>query len=129
MDPQSQPRDLGLGGADPSGWAPLVVPSSNPPGVNPENRIARNDNGQASSVASGSQTNLNQLSGSRELPVREKTRVNGSGGTKPPASHKTCGKCGQQLAGQFVRAIGGTFHLECFKCQVRSIRNSCDECT
>lgn len=30
---------------------------------------------------------------------------------------RLCGKCGQQLLGQFVRALGDTFHLECFTCQ------------
>ncbi|KAG9300575.1 hypothetical protein G9A89_000756 [Geosiphon pyriformis] len=29
----------------------------------------------------------------------------------------TCTKCGLRIVGQFVRALGGTFHLECFKCQ------------
>ena len=31
---------------------------------------------------------------------------------------RTCKKCGEQLTGQFVRALGGTFHLHCFKCRV-----------
>ncbi|CAG8518695.1 5261_t:CDS:10 [Ambispora leptoticha] len=29
----------------------------------------------------------------------------------------TCTKCGLVIVGQFVRALGGTFHLDCFKCQ------------
>ncbi|CAG8461698.1 2753_t:CDS:10 [Funneliformis mosseae] len=29
----------------------------------------------------------------------------------------TCAKCGLLIVGQFVRALGGTYHLECFKCQ------------
>lgn len=29
-----------------------------------------------------------------------------------------CKKCGEVLTGQFVRALGGTFHLDCFRCQV-----------
>lgn len=33
-------------------------------------------------------------------------------------SNHICNKCGDQLTGQFVRALGGTFHLECFKCNV-----------
>lgn len=28
-----------------------------------------------------------------------------------------CKKCGEVLTGQFVRALGGTFHLDCFRCQ------------
>ena len=31
---------------------------------------------------------------------------------------RTCGKCGGQLSGQFVRALGDTFHLQCFTCNV-----------
>jgi len=35
---------------------------------------------------------------------------------KPKRAGKTCGKCGEGLTGQFVRALGDTFHLECFTC-------------
>lgn len=38
---------------------------------------------------------------------------------KPKRSGKICGKCGEGLTGQFVRALGGTYHLECFTCHVR----------
>jgi hypothetical protein len=31
---------------------------------------------------------------------------------------RICKKCGEPLTGQFVRALGGTFHLDCFKCRV-----------
>ncbi len=31
---------------------------------------------------------------------------------------RICKKCGEPLTGQFVRALGGTFHLECFRCAV-----------
>ena len=37
---------------------------------------------------------------------------------KPKRSGKICGKCGEGLTGQFVRALGGTYHLECFTCHV-----------
>jgi hypothetical protein len=39
---------------------------------------------------------------------------------KPKRSGKICGKCGEGLTGQFVRALGGTYHLECFTCHVRT---------
>lgn len=29
-----------------------------------------------------------------------------------------CGKCQQELPGQYVRALGQKFHLECFTCEV-----------
>lgn len=42
-----------------------------------------------------------------------------------PRSHRKgsgqlriCRKCQEPLTGQFVRALGGTFHLDCFKCKV-----------
>ncbi|KAG9243521.1 hypothetical protein BJ878DRAFT_114149 [Calycina marina] len=28
-----------------------------------------------------------------------------------------CKKCGEPLMGQYVRALGGTYHLECFRCE------------
>jgi hypothetical protein len=36
----------------------------------------------------------------------------------------TCAKCGLLIVGQFVRALGGTYHLECFKCQVTNHRTT-----
>ncbi|KAF9735911.1 hypothetical protein PMIN06_012820 [Paraphaeosphaeria minitans] len=35
---------------------------------------------------------------------------------KPRGRSKVCGKCGEGLTGQFVRALGDTYHLECFTC-------------
>lgn len=37
---------------------------------------------------------------------------------KPKSRSKICGKCGEGLTGQFVRALGDTYHLECFTCHV-----------
>ncbi len=31
---------------------------------------------------------------------------------------RICKKCGEPLTGQFVRALDGTFHLDCFRCRV-----------
>ncbi|KAF2754120.1 rho GTPase activator [Pseudovirgaria hyperparasitica] len=33
-----------------------------------------------------------------------------------PSGSRICGKCSQNLTGQFVRALGDTYHLECFTC-------------
>ncbi|TGZ77387.1 RhoGAP-domain-containing protein [Ascodesmis nigricans] len=33
------------------------------------------------------------------------------------SSKRKCFACGEQLTGQFVRALEGTFHLDCFKCR------------
>ncbi|KAJ5153596.1 Rho GTPase activation protein, partial [Penicillium coprophilum] len=48
---------------------------------------------------------------------RDRSRVNGRQNKSPGASSRLCQKCGEPLTGQFVRALGGTFHLECFKCE------------
>ena len=53
-----------------------------------------------------------------DLTIREKPRTNSTTGTKTATSRK-CKKCSESLTGQFVRALGGTFHLDCFKCRVR----------
>ena len=53
-----------------------------------------------------------------DLAIRKKPRTDGGAGTKTATSRK-CKKCGESLTGQFVRALGGTFHLDCFKCRVR----------
>ncbi|KAJ5900137.1 hypothetical protein N7495_004881 [Penicillium taxi] len=49
--------------------------------------------------------------------IRDRSRPNGRPPTKSPASSRVCQKCNEPLTGQFVRALGGTFHLECFKCE------------
>lgn len=47
-------------------------------------------------------------------PSRDRSRPNGK------QSNRICAKCGGHLTGQFVRALGGTYHLECFTCHVRN---------
>lgn len=34
---------------------------------------------------------------------------------------RICKKCGEPLTGQFVRALEGTFHLDCFRCRVSPV--------
>ncbi|KAJ5091097.1 hypothetical protein NUU61_005967 [Penicillium alfredii] len=49
---------------------------------------------------------------------RDRSRQNGRPHNKPSgSSSRLCQKCEEPLTGQFVRALGGTYHLECFKCQ------------
>ncbi|KAK4560705.1 Rho-type GTPase activating protein Rga1 [Recurvomyces mirabilis] len=38
------------------------------------------------------------------------------GARRPSGQQRTCGKCQRHLTGQFVRALGDTYHLECFTC-------------
>ncbi|KAF9365826.1 hypothetical protein BGX34_008157, partial [Mortierella sp. NVP85] len=35
---------------------------------------------------------------------------------EPAPPSQKCGKCDLQMKGSFVRALGSTFHLDCFKC-------------
>ncbi|KAI5370302.1 Putative Rho GTPase activation protein [Septoria linicola] len=39
-----------------------------------------------------------------------------SSGRRPSGQQRMCGKCQRHLTGQFVRALGDTYHLECFTC-------------
>jgi len=43
-------------------------------------------------------------------------------GQRRPSGSRICGKCGEPLQGQFVRALDNTFHLDCFTCHVRGIQ-------
>lgn len=52
-----------------------------------------------------------KLSGDRDRS-RNRSSRKGSG------QLRLCKKCGEPLTGQFVRALGGTFHLDCFRCRV-----------
>jgi hypothetical protein len=43
------------------------------------------------------------------------------GTPKSPVVKRRCSKCEGVLTGQFVRALGGTYHPACFTCQVCSL--------
>ncbi|KAL0938923.1 rho GTPase activator [Colletotrichum truncatum] len=47
----------------------------------------------------------------------ERSRSKGRGGRSASGQQRICKKCGEPLTGQFVRALDGTFHLDCFKCR------------
>ncbi|KAI9811421.1 MAG: hypothetical protein M1832_000890 [Thelocarpon impressellum] len=50
--------------------------------------------------------------------TRDKSRSNRPGGGRSASGTlRTCKKCMEPLTGQFVRALGGTFHLDCYKCR------------
>lgn len=50
---------------------------------------------------------------------RDRSRPGPRSHTKSPGSTpRLCKKCGEPLVGQFVRALGATYHLECFRCEV-----------
>jgi hypothetical protein len=48
----------------------------------------------------------------------ERNRSRQRGGRTASGQMRICKKCGESLTGQFVRALDGTFHLDCFKCRV-----------
>ncbi|KAL2134762.1 hypothetical protein VTI74DRAFT_10918 [Chaetomium olivicolor] len=52
---------------------------------------------------------------SRRSEERNRSRPRGS--RSASGQVRTCKKCGESLTGQFVRALDGTFHLDCFKCR------------
>jgi hypothetical protein len=56
-------------------------------------------------------------SDSRKSAERNRSRQR-NGGRSASGQTRTCNKCGEALTGQFVRAMEGTFHLDCFKCRV-----------
>ena len=51
----------------------------------------------------------------------ERNRSRTRNGRTTSGQLRMCKKCGEPLTGQFVRALGGTFHLDCFRCRVRTI--------
>lgn len=48
----------------------------------------------------------------------ERNRSRQRNGRTASGQLRICKKCGEPLTGQFVRALDGTFHLDCFKCRV-----------
>ncbi|KAG8165220.1 hypothetical protein KVR01_005495 [Diaporthe batatas] len=48
---------------------------------------------------------------------QERNRSRGRNGRQASGGQRICKKCGEPLTGQFVRALDGTFHLDCFKCR------------
>jgi len=53
-----------------------------------------------------------------EQQLAERPRGGGRKHSGVVKEQRMCGKCGTHLTGQFVRALGGTYHLECFTCHV-----------
>lgn len=55
-----------------------------------------------------------QLDPNSEVDPRQRSK------RRPSGQQRICGKCQRHLTGQFVRALGDTYHLECFTCNVRT---------
>lgn len=58
-----------------------------------------------------------QRNSSLPKTVGEHNTSRNRNGRTPSGNLRHCKKCGEVLKGQFVRALGGTFHLDCFRCQ------------
>lgn len=52
-----------------------------------------------------------------EVPVRRGSHEEES--RTLPRRDQSCAACGLPMTGQFVRALGGVYHLDCFRCAVR----------
>ena len=52
----------------------------------------------------------------RDLAHRDRPKMQSSATSK--REQRICAACGESLTGQFVRALNGTYHLECFRCRV-----------
>ncbi|KAK0119924.1 hypothetical protein ONS95_011349 [Cadophora gregata] len=75
-----------------------------------DSRMAASPSGSASGRERDREGGLPKTSGERN---RSRTR----NGRTASGQLRLCKKCGEPLTGQFVRALGGTFHLDCFRCR------------
>ncbi|TVY80455.1 Rho-type GTPase-activating protein [Lachnellula suecica] len=75
-----------------------------------ENRLAASPSGSASGREKDGDGESQKKSGERQ---RSRPR----NGRTASGQLRMCKKCGEPLTGQFVRALGGTFHLDCFRCR------------
>src|SRR6187402_3467127 len=80
-----------------------------------ENRLAASPSGSTSGRERDREGEPPKTSGERN---RSRTR----NGRTASGQLRLCKKCGEPLPGQFVRALGGTFHLDCFRCRVSNVR-------
>lgn len=93
---------------DDSSMQELGIPRPNG-GFGMENRMTTSPSGSASGRERDGEP---KTSGERN---RSRTR----NGRTASGQLRICKKCEEPLTGQFVRALNGTFHLDCFRCRVR----------
>lgn len=93
-----------------------------PPGGASSSRPNSTSGHSASSHGRAPSTEGHASDRERERDSRERQHsrsVNGRGESTPtPRAQQACAKCGLQMTGQFVRALGTVYHLDCFRCQV-----------
>ncbi|KAI9838635.1 MAG: hypothetical protein M1819_004949 [Sarea resinae] len=134
MGPQSEGRPSGDGGRAPEG--PLLQPNDmtandHPGGTNGYGSTELLPKGTPSDMDSGNDSRADEGTGAPSSPGRhgrgrdhsrgaggrERSRANRSRAGRDANGARICKKCNEPLTGQFVRALGGTFHLDCFKCR------------
>lgn len=81
-----------------------------------ENRSGGSPSGSANGRDRDRDLELPRQSG--EARNQSRTRNNGRMSSGQTREVRACKKCGEPLTGQFVRALGGTYHLDCFRCEV-----------
>ncbi|KAI9798957.1 MAG: hypothetical protein M1833_004310 [Piccolia ochrophora] len=113
--PSQQDRRLDFRGPNPTsrvnGFAPLEQQ-----GPNDRNGNTKGEMGPRGNISSESRTERERESSRSEATHRMRADGN-NGERRPSGTTRLCKKCNEVLTGQFVRALGGTFHLECFKCR------------
>ncbi|KAM5446241.1 Rho-type GTPase activating protein Rga1 [Microsporum audouinii] len=85
-------------------WSDIPPSAPSESTVNPEERSPR----QPDSYRSPGRNKSRDRHGNSNGPSTSKS---------PSGNTRICRVCGEALLGQFVRALGGTFHLECFQCK------------
>jgi hypothetical protein len=120
----TEPRPYFAGGPAPVLGSPFPVPRPHRPTASPTNtplpipprkssqtdldRVLQSQNSHTS-LSDGGHSDATQ-SASTLTPREQRT-----GRSRDPTY---CGQCGQVVHGQFVRAMGKVFHLNCFRCKV-----------
>jgi len=81
------------------------------------------DNSRFQPAANSSLATQNEHGRSLSQDTGVATRPNAGLGVSNPISRgkttvaRSCRKCREPLVGQFVRALGSTYHLDCFRCR------------
>ena len=88
------------------------------PGANARNSYSRpNGNTVEQQYDSDTRQSTDSRTGrKRSIGNQNQSDRSRSGGKSSTGNVRICKKCGEALTGQFVRALGGTYHLDCFKC-------------
>ena len=105
--------------------APPFAGSSKYDSVHPPERSTASPAHSTGSGSSHRHPHQHSGEGSGGSSPREREKRLGSSNVMSPGGSRegergsqVCAKCSLPMAGQFVRALGTVFHLDCFRCQV-----------